>query len=264
MISPHSAVVAFIVQLFYAYRIWIVSKRAWFIPSLVVILTFLQLGVGAWCTTSAFMNPLWATISTDLESSVACWLFGMAAGDIVITLALVIYLHRARTTFERTNSIIDRLVRHVIANNALTALAATASSILFIAASGVWHVIPGLVISRLYIVSFMSSLNSRAKLARDLDHAQVEAAQHKQARRGSVLPTFRVRDYHNIVTPARVMTSGRGGLAGYDGPNDYKSSARSVSPGATPLHVAEFASYGSTRGDVGTLGSIRLPIQLTA
>lgn len=41
----------------------------------------------------------------------ALWLFLMAATDVVITGALVIYLNRAKTAFERTNSVIDRLLK---------------------------------------------------------------------------------------------------------------------------------------------------------
>ena len=51
-------------------------------------------------------------------------------------------------------------MKHIIANNALTAIAACASSILFVGAPGAYHVIPGLLISKLYIVSLMASRKS--------------------------------------------------------------------------------------------------------
>lgn len=247
---------AFIVQLFYAYRIWILSKRSWVVPVLVTLLTFLQLGVGIWCTIFAFMKPRWSAIATDLQPSVALWLFGMAAGDIVITLALVIYLQRAKTGFERTNSVIDRLIKHIIANNALTAFAATASSILFIAAPGVWHTIPGLVISRLYIVSFMSSLNSRSKLAEDLSQVRVGAAQKGGAgASSSLLPTFNIHD-RNYDAGAAAAGAFRQMLVG----RKDRTYVRKVSPLSTP-RMPQTASDGSGRDY--DFGSLRIPIQVT-
>lgn len=53
-------------------------------------------------------------------------------------------------------------------NNALTALTSIVSAALFVWGVGAWHVIAGLIISKLYQVSFMASLNARRLLAQEL------------------------------------------------------------------------------------------------
>ncbi|SGZ28702.1 BQ5605_C027g10416 [Microbotryum silenes-dioicae] len=99
-------------QTFYAYRIYILSKRSIFIPLLILFLTL--------------------------------------------------------SDFTGTNSIIDKVIRYTVTNNGLTAAAAICSSIMFQASSGLWHVLPGTIIIKLYSISLMASLNSHKNLAHDL------------------------------------------------------------------------------------------------
>ncbi|ORY92482.1 hypothetical protein BCR35DRAFT_348870 [Leucosporidium creatinivorum] len=163
-----TAIIAFIAQTFFAYRVYILSNRKLVLPGFILFLTLLQLSFGAYCTTYAYLHPLWVEIAT-IKWAVALWLYLMAFGDIVITSAIIYYLNQAKTGFNPTNSVIDRIIKHIIANNALTAIAAAASSIMFVAAPGVYHVIAGLIIARFYIVSFLGSLNSRVRLSEDLN-----------------------------------------------------------------------------------------------
>ncbi|KDE02972.1 hypothetical protein MVLG_06506 [Microbotryum lychnidis-dioicae p1A1 Lamole] len=94
-----TAVVAAIVQNFYAYRIYILSKRSIFIPLLILFLTLVYLGVGCFTTAFAFEHAIWPS------------------------------------DFTGTNSIIDKVIRYTVTNNGLTAAAAICSSIMFQASS---------------------------------------------------------------------------------------------------------------------------------
>lgn len=92
----------------------------------------------------------------------------MAAGDVILTSALVFFLNSAKQDQDDTNSVLDRIISNTVRNNGATALTATVSAALFVWGVGAWHVIAGLIISKLYQVAFMSSLNARVGLAEEL------------------------------------------------------------------------------------------------
>ncbi|BGP47816.1 hypothetical protein JCM10450v2_003681 [Rhodotorula kratochvilovae] len=164
-----TALVAAVVQAHYGWRVYIVGKRSTWVPALIGVLTLLQLALGIYITAVAFEDLAWAEIHRRLDAFVATWLFAMAVGDAVITGTLTYYLRQVRSDFSSTNSLIDRIVRGIVANNLLTAVTAVASGILFVASRDTgWHVVFGLTLIRLYTLSFMSSLNSRHSIRTDL------------------------------------------------------------------------------------------------
>lgn len=150
----------------------------------------------------ALVDTAWVNIHRRLDAYVATWLFTMAAGDIAITGALsasensirtvglrsltgdppaAYHLNQVRSEFDTTKSLVDRIVRTIVANNALvrprtsvhtlclstdgapspraqTAVSAIASGILFVSSRNTgWHVIFGITLARLYTLSFLSS-----------------------------------------------------------------------------------------------------------
>ncbi|GAA5849529.1 hypothetical protein JCM8547_000485 [Rhodosporidiobolus lusitaniae] len=167
-----TALVASVVQASYARRIWTVSKRSWVVPGVVVALT----GLGIYCSWTGISSPLWSHIATQ-KPHVGSWLFSLAAADLVIVASLTYYLRRSRSDFEETNSILDKLIRMTVQNNGLTALSAVLSAALFVS-NITWHLIFGLVIAKLYTVSFFSAMNARRQIARDIAIARAQPRKH--------------------------------------------------------------------------------------
>ncbi|TNY20030.1 hypothetical protein DMC30DRAFT_417367 [Rhodotorula diobovata] len=164
-----TALVAAFVQSHYAWRVYLVGKRSAWAPGVILVLTALQLGLGIYLTVIALVDTAWVNIHRRLDAYVATWLFTMAAGDIAITGALTYHLNQVRSEFDTTKSLVDRIVRTIVANNALTAVSAIASGILFVSSRNTgWHVIFGITLARLYTLSFLSSLNARQSLRSDL------------------------------------------------------------------------------------------------
>ncbi|GAA5903768.1 hypothetical protein JCM8208_006572 [Rhodotorula glutinis] len=164
-----TALIAAFVQAHYAYRLYLVGKRSMWVPAVVGLLTSFQLGAGAYCTVIAVLDPSWVNIHRRLDGWVAAWLFSMAAADLVITGALTYHLARVKSDFDSTNTLINRIVRNIVANNALTAVTAIASGILFVASRSTgWHIIFGITLARFYTMSFLSSLNARHSIRTDL------------------------------------------------------------------------------------------------
>ncbi|GAA5848427.1 hypothetical protein JCM9279_006563 [Rhodotorula babjevae] len=157
-----TALVATIVQSHYAWRLFLVGKRSPWLPSFVGLLTLAQLALGIYVSAMELKLGAWDKIHEELDPCVAAWLFVMAIADVVITAALSFHLSRVRSEFNTTNTLLGRIVRNIVANNALTAAAAVASGVLFVAlVNACWHTTPGLALARFYTLSLMSSLNSR-------------------------------------------------------------------------------------------------------
>ncbi|BGP07738.1 hypothetical protein JCM10049v2_003578 [Rhodotorula toruloides] len=164
-----TSVVAGIVQLHYAWRVYLVSKRSVYLPTLVALLTLVQLALGVYLSVIALQVAPWPQLHQKLDWAVGAWLFILAAADVIITAGLSYFLGRVRSDFKQTNSIVGNIIRLTIANNALTAVTAVISGILFVAdKTSAWHVFFGLGLIRFYSISFLSSLKLRKTIAGDI------------------------------------------------------------------------------------------------
>ncbi|KAA1133901.1 hypothetical protein PGTUg99_031258 [Puccinia graminis f. sp. tritici] len=185
---------AFVVQIFYAHRVYLLSNQRMVIPGFIAFGAFFQL---VWASVS--QQP-WMTLDlfekdrTDIfikilryqqgatakvfqiqyfqgfqvwTYGVACWLGGAAATDLVITASLVWILLNSKRGIRRTNNIIDRLISLTIETNGLTFTVAVLDLVLFAAFKDASHVGPHLCLVKLYINSFLVTLNSREKLAEE-------------------------------------------------------------------------------------------------
>ncbi|KAL7341567.1 hypothetical protein BJY59DRAFT_692864 [Rhodotorula toruloides] len=164
-----TSIVAGTVQLHYAWRVYLVSKRSVYLPTSIVLLTLVQLALGVYLSVIALQVTPWPQLHQKLDWAVGAWLFILAAADVIITAGLSYFLGRVRSDFKQTNSIVGNIIRLTIANNALTAVTAVISGILFVAdKTSAWHVFFGLVLIRFYSISFLSSLKLRKTVAGDI------------------------------------------------------------------------------------------------
>ncbi|GAA5885566.1 hypothetical protein JCM6882_007474 [Rhodosporidiobolus microsporus] len=198
--------VAVVVQLSYAHRIFIISKRSPWLPGFIIVLTAVSLAWGVLDTYFAASNALWSSINTK-KPHVATWLGALTASDIVITASLTYYLRKSRTDFEETNSLLDRIIRLTVQNNGLTSAAAITSAVLF-AIDSTFHLVPGLVLIKLYQISFFSALNSRRRIAADLSTARISPHSAHTGKGGLHLNTA-VSDFSALPTTTTTHTSKR-------------------------------------------------------
>ena len=174
----------------------------------------------------------------------------MAGGDVLLTSSLVFFLHSAKKDQDNTNTVLDRIIANTVRNNGATALAAIVSSALFVWGAGAWHVIAGLVISKLYQVAFMSSLNARVGLAEEL---RMRRATHVPGATASPLPAIRLEGGMS----GRASASGRRGRigsrslsktksrGGHDLEQGQRHSTSSGHLGLPSLHGISFGALGS-------------------
>jgi len=159
---------AVIVQVFYAYRIYVLSNQKLLIPAIVCALSLFQLGWSAGATGMIFRLQYFENFQV-WTYGVAAWLGGAASCDTLVTASLVFLLarNRASSSIETTNNMIDKLMRLTIETNGLTLAFALLDVILFATRSDAAHVAPNLCLIKLYLNSLLVSLNSRAELSRN-------------------------------------------------------------------------------------------------
>jgi len=166
-----------LVQMFYAYRIWTLSHKSPYIPVLIIICSLGALSMSIVYTyratiTKAFDNTAdvipFSTGSLSLE--VAC--------DILITGGMVYNLLQGRTEFSRTNRALNILIAYTLNSGALTSICAACTLIFFLASkTTLIYAFFFFILVRLYGLSFMSILNSREYVRKQLGHKMITITQ---------------------------------------------------------------------------------------
>ncbi|KZT66222.1 hypothetical protein DAEQUDRAFT_768250 [Daedalea quercina L-15889] len=165
LILPPKGLMTCTTHFFYAWRIRIITESFW----LAGLICFFGIGTlaGALGGTAEFLRVKSLTDLMSLKPIAIVWLLCSATGDIMITVILSWSLREKRSTFKRTNKIIDRVIRITIQNGLLTATMATIALILYLTSSIPYHLALSLILPRMYSNSVLSSLNYRDALRDD-------------------------------------------------------------------------------------------------
>ncbi|KAJ7135955.1 hypothetical protein C8R44DRAFT_769345 [Mycena epipterygia] len=178
-VAPLTALVAFLVQLFYSWRIWVISDgRKTFIPILAIIgITAAGSCVAGWYAGIALptvgsgplaLNSRRSIAKTfNLDPAVTTWLAGAMACDIIITITLVLLLtvRRKEGLMDNTTRIVHRTIRMAVETGAITSIAVTTELALILNQTTTsWYFMLGLLITKLYSNSLLASLNARSPI----------------------------------------------------------------------------------------------------
>ncbi|BGP52024.1 hypothetical protein JCM10450v2_007995 [Rhodotorula kratochvilovae] len=161
-----TGLVAIIVQAFYAWRVFVVSHRKWYIPAAIGVLSLLQFAFAIGSTWMIYrLDDKFARFG-EFRYGVAIWLLSAAVADILITSSLIMYLRKAtKDDYQTSSPIVERIIRITIETNGLTCIFAIIDAILFVAMpQDSWHVLPNLSLVKLYFNGLLVSLNSRKAL----------------------------------------------------------------------------------------------------
>ncbi|KAF9523107.1 hypothetical protein CPB83DRAFT_63944 [Crepidotus variabilis] len=160
-----TAVLTLLIHMFFAQRIFKLSKRNYWLTAPIVILACMRL-VSACVTTSEMMHL--KTFSRFIEQIRWIFTLGLAlssAVDILITASLVFLLQSNRTGMANLNAVIDSLIWYTFETSSLT----TAGTVI---AMLCWLVMPNnlifmglhFVIAKFYANSILVTLISRKKI----------------------------------------------------------------------------------------------------
>ncbi|PBK82337.1 hypothetical protein ARMGADRAFT_1170969, partial [Armillaria gallica] len=160
-----SAIVAGVGQVFYAYRIFILSKSR-IIPISIICISLINSVASIFTGIYGFKAGIIDRLNTrKMHIAVGISCGAAALCDILIAICTTYYLMRSTTNFRRTRMLVTKIIRLTIETGSVTALAALLDAVLLI-------VIPhqtsnlalGLVMPKLYANSVYMVLNSRFEI----------------------------------------------------------------------------------------------------
>lgn len=157
-----TAIIASSVQLFFARRIWLLTKN-WALVALVVV-TSLTSGIcGIMTAFEVGQTPNFVDFR-NFEAVVSAWLVSTVACDAFITFILVHTLRKHKTGFQRSDMMVDRIIRITVQTGFITMIIAALDLAFYLAVPSGLHLLFSFPLSKLYTNSLMSSLNSRHKV----------------------------------------------------------------------------------------------------
>ncbi|KAK0226593.1 hypothetical protein IW262DRAFT_777891 [Armillaria fumosa] len=160
-----SGVVACVGQIFYAYRILILSKSQT-VPILVTCVS-LTSTVAAMITGARSFEAGNVLKLNNQRTSIAVgiWCGASALCDIIIAICMTYYLMRSDTGFRRTRLLVMKLIRLTVETGSVTAVVALLNLILFFGfPHQTFHGTPALIMPKLYANTVYMVLNSRIRI----------------------------------------------------------------------------------------------------
>ncbi|KAK0454285.1 hypothetical protein EV421DRAFT_408663 [Armillaria borealis] len=160
-----SGIVACVGQVFYAYRIFILS-RSRTVPTLITCVS-LTSAVAAIITGIYTFEAGDVTKLDNRKTATASgiWCGASALCDIIIAICMTYYLMRSNPSFRQTRMLVTKLIRLSIETGSVTALVALVTGILFLAfPHKTFYGAPVLIVPKLYANTVLVVLNSRFRI----------------------------------------------------------------------------------------------------
>ncbi|KAJ7031262.1 hypothetical protein C8F04DRAFT_1111384, partial [Mycena alexandri] len=161
-----NGVLAAIAQGFYTWRIYSLTKKIW-LPLLISLVVATQVIVSFYYGIVVSVEGRGVDKLFALTPEITLWLSATAAADVLCTGSLVwtFSRHKQRSTFERTGSIINKLIRYSVETGAVTSLGAIIEVTLWLTTHQYnIHFVFFLVLGKLYSNMLMATLNARAPM----------------------------------------------------------------------------------------------------
>jgi len=156
-----TGIIAMLVQLFFSWRVKILTGNNWIVAFIVACAV--AGGLGGLATAVAVGIVPQFTNFQRFQVVVIIWLAAECVGDIIITTALVWHLRNHRTGFKETDNLVNRLIIMTVQTGMITSLCAIVDLILFLCDPTGLHLLFNMPLSKLYTNSLMSSLNTRGR-----------------------------------------------------------------------------------------------------
>ncbi|KAK0222463.1 hypothetical protein EDD85DRAFT_1028251 [Armillaria nabsnona] len=160
-----SGVVACVGQVFYAYRIFVLSKS----PIIPIFVTCVSLtSTIAAIITGAYSFEAGNVLKLNnrrTSIAVGIWCGASALCDIIIAICMTYYLMRSDTGFRRTRLLVTKLIRLTVETGSVTAVVALLNLILFFGfPHQTFYGTPALIMPKLYANTVYMVLNSRIRI----------------------------------------------------------------------------------------------------
>ncbi|KAJ7257525.1 hypothetical protein B0H12DRAFT_1232559 [Mycena haematopus] len=173
-VTPGSGIMAGMVQIFFAWRIWMLNQHilARISTAVIILLAVLQASASValtiWKTRYQLNTVLLAEVPI-LKKLTSIWLGGSFAVDVLIATVMVLSLvnSRNKTPIRRTENLINRLIVVTIETGVITAVTALLDLALYLLPTHgqTYHTAPASILGKLYSNVLMANLNGRGRSA---------------------------------------------------------------------------------------------------
>ncbi|KAG7093176.1 hypothetical protein E1B28_006865 [Marasmius oreades] len=153
--------VAFCVQVYFAYRIHLLSKSK-ILTSTILFMALVQFSGAVGTGILAQLVGVFSLVRERCFVAACFWLGGSAACDILIATSMIWALSRYKSKFQESEDFVRRLIRLTMETGSVTALVAFIDLVLYLSLpNDSYHITPALILAKLYSNSLMVVLNSR-------------------------------------------------------------------------------------------------------
>ncbi|KAF8995226.1 hypothetical protein BDQ17DRAFT_1203596, partial [Cyathus striatus] len=118
-------------QMFFAWRVWMLSHQVHF-PLVIVLISTTQCLFGLWVGAEAHKIGVFSEVQNHSFMQTSVWLGGTALCDIIIAFCMIFYLSRARNGFRSTNVLITKIIRITVETGVICAAFAILDLSLFL------------------------------------------------------------------------------------------------------------------------------------
>jgi len=166
------SITAFIVQLFFCYRIWKLRKTDLYIVICVVIvgISALQLAGGIVGSVTAHSQELWSALPGDTTTSlfIYLWLIGETVANFLIAITMTRLLLTSKTENpKQSNGPANQAATLIVQSNSVTAIIALIATVLYATSSGAnYYLTLTLMLGKIYSNTLLATLNRRIFLKR--------------------------------------------------------------------------------------------------
>ncbi|KAK0200230.1 hypothetical protein DFS33DRAFT_1387438 [Desarmillaria ectypa] len=160
-----SGIIALLVQSFFTYRVYILSRK-----NIPITLFLGSLVLGEFGVTVAYFVRGWSVkLVAEIPSKLTVLSRSMnavgAAGDMCITISLIYLLQRSKSGFRRTDAMMNQLILFSLNSGLLTSICAITSLVLVLVyPNNFLYITFYILLGRLYTNSFLATLNARFKI----------------------------------------------------------------------------------------------------
>jgi len=158
------AIVSCTVQMYYAYRLQLLSGSM-LLRLVVSVIALVQGVAGLVAGAQAFIIGNFTGLASKAFISTGIWHAGGAVCDVTIAVCMAYYLSRRDTGVPVTHVIVVRLVRLIVETGCLTALSSSIDLILYFSfPHNAYHACVALILTKLYSNSLLVIFNSRIQI----------------------------------------------------------------------------------------------------
>ncbi|KAK7034667.1 hypothetical protein VNI00_012309 [Paramarasmius palmivorus] len=168
--------VGLLVQLQYTYRIFKLSPETKWVLAPILLASLTQFGCALGSTIIAGTASTIEELGENNFVIGVVWLISSAVADVLIALSMIYALNRYDRSFEQTNDIVKKIIRLTVETGTITACVAICHAALILAMPQKnYHVLPAMILAKLYSNSLMVMFNSRIRMA-GRDHNEINSS----------------------------------------------------------------------------------------